>query len=134
VPLDLLLASSPRSTSDRVAIDEQLLCELPAKLGVHAPIWSRLGDAAYDDPELTMREVEGLAAEAKLLRERWLEINRERVIAERHITARDYAVRMAIADSALAERADATRETLDRLLALCEAALTADVGLVGLSD
>ena len=37
-------------------------------------------------------------------------------------------------DKVLAERADPTREVLDRLAALCEAALTAGVGLVGLSD
>jgi hypothetical protein len=41
---------------------------------------------------------------------------------------------MQLADKVLADRADPTRETLERLIALCEAALTAGVGLIGLSD
>jgi hypothetical protein len=142
MPLDLSLAPSPRSTSaadalsvaPSVAVDETLLFELPTKLGVHVPIWTKLGDAAYDDPELTMREVESLAGEVRLLRERWLADNRELVIRERKIHARDHAMRMALADKVLAERADPTRDLLDRLASLCEAALTAGVGLVGCSD
>jgi hypothetical protein len=113
MPLDLTLAPSPRSSAHRVAIDETLLSELPPKLGVKAPIWSKLSDGAYDDPELTMREVESLAAETRLLRDRWL------VQTGQH---------------PLSKRPDPTREMLERLLEVCEAALTAGVGLVGASD
>lgn len=139
MPLDLSLAptsalQSPSEVAPGMAIEEQLLLELPDRLGVHAPNWQRLADGAFEDPELTMREVEGLAAEVRLLREHWLASQREIVIAERHITAREHEVRNDLADATLLHRADSTRETLDRLLALCEAALASGVGLVGLSD
>ncbi|HUQ06394.1 MAG TPA: hypothetical protein VM261_28015 [Kofleriaceae bacterium] len=134
MPLDLVLAPSPGTVTQRVVIDEHLLWKLPEELGVHAPIWTKLGAGAFDDPELTMREVEALAAEVRVLRQHWLASHRERVIRERHINARDYTTRMELADKVLAERADPTRDLLDRVAALCEAALIAGVGLIGLSD
>jgi hypothetical protein len=113
MPLDLSLAAtsalmSPHELPPSVAIEETLLLELPAKLGVHAPIWQQLAAAAFDDPEVDARDVADLAAEVRLLRERWL--------------------------ASEGDRADPTRDTLDQILALCDAALAAEVGLDGVSD
>jgi hypothetical protein len=139
MPLDLSLAPtsalhSPDDIAPGMAIDEQLLHDLPDKLGVRAPTWQKLAESAYDDPELTDREVEALAAEVRTLREHWLASQRDAVIAERNITARDHEQRLALADAALLHREDPTRDTLDRLLALCESAIASGLGIVGLSD
>jgi hypothetical protein len=139
MPLDLSLAAtsalmSPGDLPPSVAIEEKLLLELPDKLGVHAPIWQRLAEGAFEDPEVPASDVEGLAAEIRMLREHWLASQRDAVIAARNITARDDETREALADAALLHRDDPTRDTLDQLLALCAAALAAETGLDGVSD
>lgn len=139
MPLDLSLAStsalrSPDDVATGVAVEEQLLFELPDRLGVSAPIWQRLAQGAFDDPELTAEEAVGFAAEVRVLREHWLASQRDVVIAERAITGRDPETRNQLAEATLLHRDDTTRDVLDRLLALCDAAIAAGVGLVGLSD
>ena len=117
-----------------VAIDEELLWQLPGRLGVDAPAWTRLGEACWDDPVVDAGEVGRLAAEVRTLRDRWVASQREEAARTHRVTAQDPAVRARILDQLLAHRPDPITATLDALIALCDRALAAGLGLAGLSD
>jgi hypothetical protein len=136
VALDLRLeGDGPRGLTTSVSVAESLLFDdLPATLGVHAPTWAWLADQAFEDPQLTVEQAAALGAEVRLLRAAWLRTRREAVAFERKVNAKDRALRERIIDGLVTTVDDPVRETFDRVIGLCDAAMQGGTGIIGLSD
>ena len=129
--LDLRLATPDwrQNVDGTVSVEEQLLWDLPGQLGLSLPIWERVGRDAFDNPRIEATEVRAFAAELQRIREQRIEAT----VRTQKVTAKDPVVRRRLALE-MVERDDAIVRRVDALLALCERAIAAGVGIYGLSD
>jgi hypothetical protein len=113
--------------------DEVILFTLPQQLDLTTPICDRLWTSFYADPELrSVEEVAQFRVEIASIRSGYADWRAACLIRERRIRARRADVVERIVAQLLA--GDRVLSKCDELLELCDEAIQAGAGLVGISD